>query len=149
MLTWETAHPALARHLATKYHEGQVDKSGEPYINHPLWVAGHFGENGYLYAAAVLHDVLEDTEATSVSLLDAGIDNAVVEMVEALTRNKNKETYEQYIRRVAAFGPTARIKFWDLLHNLDPSRPGTQNLSRSHLERYHRALIHVATRIGV
>lgn len=56
------------RDKAKQYHEGQVrDFTGEPYVNHPLRVAGILYELGYstnLVMAAMLHDVLEDTDCT-------------------------------------------------------------------------------------
>ena len=62
----------LAIELATRFHEGQVDKCGEPYILHPLRVMMTVqGEQARV--VAVLHDVLEDTEATAQGLVDSGI----------------------------------------------------------------------------
>jgi guanosine-3',5'-bis(diphosphate) 3'-pyrophosphohydrolase len=52
-------------------HEGQERKSGEPYITHPVAVAGILAELGLdaeTIIAAILHDTLEDTELTRESL---------------------------------------------------------------------------------
>lgn len=56
-----------AYHVASKAHEGQVRKSGEPYIIHPLSVAiilASLELDKETIAAGILHDVLEDTVMT-------------------------------------------------------------------------------------
>ena len=53
--------------FATDKHEGQLRKSGEPYITHPLSVAAMLVEWGMdidSILAGVLHDTIEDTDAT-------------------------------------------------------------------------------------
>ena len=53
--------------FATKKHEGQMRKSGEPYITHPLSVAAllvEWGMDTDTVVAGVLHDTLEDTDTT-------------------------------------------------------------------------------------
>ncbi|MGZ2224894.1 hypothetical protein [Glutamicibacter nicotianae] len=53
----------LAKAIAVRAHEGQVDKLGAAYIGHPARVAGHaraFGGSPEAIAAAWLHDVIED-----------------------------------------------------------------------------------------
>ena len=53
-----------AGHLADEVHRGQVRRSGEPYVTHPLAVAGivaHLGLDPRSVAAAILHDAVEDT----------------------------------------------------------------------------------------
>ena len=53
--------------FAYKLHEGQYRKSGEPYICHPVAVAGllhDLGGSAAMIAAGFLHDVVEDTEVT-------------------------------------------------------------------------------------
>jgi len=52
---------------SAKVHEGQVRLSGEPYLSHPLEVAGILADmklDSVSIAAALLHDVIEDTPAT-------------------------------------------------------------------------------------
>ncbi len=58
---------AHAIDYATEKHEGQLRKSGEPYITHPLFVASLLAEWGMdidSVIAGVLHDTVEDTDAT-------------------------------------------------------------------------------------
>ena len=53
--------------FARDLHEGQYRKSGEPYICHPVAVAGilrYMGGNSVMIAAGFLHDIVEDTDIT-------------------------------------------------------------------------------------
>ena len=54
------------------FHEGQIDKCGEPYYLHPLRIAAHFQELNDADAAIVacLHDLVEDTICSLVYLED-------------------------------------------------------------------------------
>ena len=108
--------------IATKAHEGQLDKAGQPYIGHPLRVMSRVqGEHARM--AAVLHDVLEDTPITSEELLDLGVPDDVVATVETLTRRAG-EGYESFVRRVAESGDAAalQVKRADIADNMDPER---------------------------
>jgi (p)ppGpp synthase/HD superfamily hydrolase len=130
---------ALAEDLARRYHAGQVDRLGDPYIEHPRAVAGLLaGAPETLQAAAWLHDVLEHTDATSGELLAAGVPLDVVRLVEVLTRQAG-EDYLAFIGRVCADPGAVRVKIADALHNLDPTRDfGPTPEQRA---RYHEALV--------
>ena len=106
--------------LARRFHDGQVDKAGRPYIEHPLRVMDRVtGDLEKL--AAVLHDVLEDTELSSVDLIAAGCPERVLTALDALTRRAG-EPYEQFVARAAA-DPLARaVKLADIGDNSDPVR---------------------------
>lgn len=106
--------------LATSAHDGQVDKSGRPYIGHPLRVmAAVSGEHAQM--AAVLHDVIEDTPVTAASLLEAGCPAAVVDAVVALSHLPD-EPQADYLRRVAANSLALLVKRADIADNLSPTR---------------------------
>jgi (p)ppGpp synthase/HD superfamily hydrolase len=130
---------ALAEGLARRYHAGQVDRLGAPYIDHPEAVAGLLaGAPAACQAAAWLHDVLEHTEATAADLLAAGLPAAVVRLVEVLTRRPG-EDYLAFIDRVCTDPAAVRVKIADALHNLDPVRDfGPTPEQRA---RYHQALV--------
>ena len=58
---------------SARVHDGQVRMSGEPYLSHPLEVAGILSEmklDVVSVAAGLLHDVIEDTHATSEEIKD-------------------------------------------------------------------------------
>lgn len=61
-----------AREVAHQWHEGQTrDFTGEPYVNHPMRVAGILYELGFstnMVMAAMLHDTIEDTPYTALQM---------------------------------------------------------------------------------
>ena len=128
----------LAAELAERYHAGQIDRLGAPYIEHARAVAGLLaGMPEAWQAAAWLHDVLEHTEATAADLLGGGVPAEVVRIVEVLTRRPG-EDYLAFIERVCADPGAVRVKIADALHNLDPARDfGPSPEQRA---RYHKAL---------
>lgn len=113
-----TLEDAIA--LATSAHDGQVDKSGRPYIGHPLRVmASVTGEHAQM--AAVLHDVIEDTPVTAHDLLARGCPTVVVDAVVALSHLPD-EPQDVYLRRVAANPLALSVKRADIADNLSPAR---------------------------
>lgn len=130
---------SLAEELARRYHAGQVDRVGVPYIDHPRAVADLLEKApAPCRAAAWLHDVLEHTDATADDLRAAGVPDDVVAVVEVLTRRPG-EDYLDFIGRVCADPAAVRVKIADALHNLDPARDfGAPAEKRA---RYHRALV--------
>jgi guanosine-3',5'-bis(diphosphate) 3'-pyrophosphohydrolase len=74
--------------LAMRAHEGQVRKSGEPYIVHPILVAAitaYISNDQHMVQAALLHDVVEDTDYT-IEELEERFGEDVAHMVEGLTK---------------------------------------------------------------
>ena len=62
-----------AHELAVKAHEGQMRESGEPYIMHPENVAlilAQMGMDAETVCAALLHDVVEDTEISEAEIVE-------------------------------------------------------------------------------
>ena len=92
-LLWEEIPSPLpatvkALELALTAHEGQLRKSGEPYIIHPILVAAitaAFSSDETMVQAALLHDVVEDTSYT-IEELEALFGDDVAHMVEGLTK---------------------------------------------------------------
>lgn len=127
--------------FAARKHKGQVDKGNVPFILHPLTLAMKFN-NDDLRAIAVLHDVLEDTDATVEDLEQIGMSETVVNAVIALTRNMN-ESYRTYIKRVKK-DPFARaVKIEDLNHNLQRDRlhdPAVRAFLEKGRPQYYEAL---------
>lgn len=106
--------------IAAAAHAGQIDKAGQPYILHPLRVMLRVTSE-HERIAAILHDVVEDTDITHEQLATEGFDRHVMMAVEALTKHPG-ETRLQAAARAAA-DPIARaVKLADNTENMDLSR---------------------------
>lgn len=121
--------------IAAAAHAGQVDKAGQPYILHPLRVMLRVATE-YERMAAVLHDVVEDTDVTLRTLAAEGFAPEVIAAVESLTKRPG-ESRMQAAERAAA-NPIARVvKLADNAENMDLSRianPTAKDYAR--LEEY-------------
>jgi (p)ppGpp synthase/HD superfamily hydrolase len=94
---------AKALEMAEKAHAGQTrnGSGGMAYIHHPVAVAELLAAHGFdesTVAAALLHDVVEDSEA-SVDDVAAGFGRRVADLVAALTEDESIEPFER--RKVA------------------------------------------------
>ena len=109
-----------ALRIAVEAHAGQVDKSGKPYIFHPLRVCCRcFTDEEKM--VALLHDTIEDTEITAEDLLSEGFPPYIVEAILSISRNED-ETYEEFVKRTG-LNPLGRaVKLHDLEDNMDISR---------------------------
>jgi hypothetical protein len=128
--------------IAVEAHRGQRDKGGHAYILHPLRVmAGVRSHRGSVaqQAAAVLHDVVEDTPVTLESLERDGIPADVLVLVDALTHRK-PEPSEDYLQRVLDV-PDAVLKETDVLDNAGRIAEIDDAFTRERLtKKYNRAL---------
>ena len=133
--------------IAVSAHEGQTDESGHPYILHPLRVMSKFN-NPLKQAAAVLHDVIEDTEVTGGVLNDLGIPADVIDAVTILTHEKDDESYDDYIDTMALEAGSVpgdiaiAVKLADLEDNMSPWRNHGMavRLDEHGMKRYKRYL---------
>ncbi len=111
-------------------HHGQLRKSGEPYIIHPLAVADIVADLGLdvdSVIAALLHDCIEDTDATHEEIAKK-FGPAVAELVEGVTKltrvqyvSKEEEQMENLRKMLMAMAHDIRvilIKICDRLHNM-------------------------------
>ena len=116
--------------LAERAHAGQTRRSGEEFIHHPLGVARICAElhlDEQTVAAALLHDVIEDTDSDLEELRsEFGSDVAqLVEGVTKLTRisfqSREQAEAENYRKMIVAMAQDVRvilIKLADRLHNM-------------------------------
>lgn len=105
----------LAESVARKAHAHQVDKQGEPYIEHCRRVAESLVDP-IEQSVGWLHDTLEDTDIGAEGLLAFPL--LVRQGVIALTRARN-ETYEDYIERISQSDDfLIRVKLADLRDNM-------------------------------
>lgn len=106
--------------FATKAHKGQTDKGGKPYIFHSFRVMLSC-EKQEEQIAAVLHDVLEDTDSTKEDLQKAGFSEEIIKAVVCLTKQK-KEDYFDYIQKVKQNEIARVVKLADLQDNMNLKR---------------------------
>ncbi len=119
-----------AYNFAYSKHEEQCRRSGEPYIIHPLNVAyilADIGLDDSTISAALLHDVVEDTEVT-ISDIKKEFGIEIAEMVEGVTKlgtmqfaSMEEQQAEDYRKMFLAMGKDIRvilIKLADRLHNM-------------------------------
>lgn len=107
-------------------HEGQVDKAGRPYWEHPLSVCRRLPADATddERRVALLHDVLEDTPVTARDLAALGFGEAVIEAVKLLTRPKDAGPYLEWIKALSESGNrmAIQVKIADNEDNSDPAR---------------------------
>lgn len=104
-------------------HDGQTDKAGQAYIQHPTRVAQKTGmlfDSDFLVAAAYMHDVIEDGNFTA-SDLSAFFPKVVWATVELLTRRKSEDRGD-YIKNIGNNLLATQVKIADLEDNMDISR---------------------------
>jgi len=132
-----------AESIARRVHEGQLDKAGLPYIDHPRRVAAKLATPD-ARTVAWLHDVLEDSPTTESELREQ-FTGEIVDAVVALTRIDG-EPSEAYYARVRANELALLVKFADIDDNLDPQRPGLlDGATAERLARmYREALTHLS-----
>ncbi len=119
-----------AYEVAAEAHVGQVRKTGDPYITHPLAVAhmlAGYGLDEQTLAAALLHDTVEDTNLT-LSDLSMQFGDEIGRLIDGVTkldrvRYSNREQAQAATIRkmVVAMAQDVRvliIKLFDRLHNL-------------------------------
>jgi GTP pyrophosphokinase len=116
--------------FAYQLHKGQYRASGEPYIAHPVAVAGllrDLGGSGVMIAAGFLHDVVEDTDVTPEEI-ESRFGVEVRQLVEGVTKlskfnfsSKTERQAENFRRMFLAMAADIRVivvKLADRLHNM-------------------------------
>lgn len=119
-----------AYEFSAKAHEGQTRRSGEPYVQHPVAVAGvltMLKTDVTAVVAGLLHDTLEDTVAT-VEELEREFGKEVVQLVDGVTkigkitfRSSEEKQAENFRKMVLSMADDIRvviIKLADRLHNM-------------------------------
>ncbi len=125
--------------IALDAHKGQVDKAGKPYILHPLRLLLSL-EDEVEMIAALLHDVIEDSDVTEEDLKNEGIPDESIEIIRYLTK-KPGEVYDDFIKRISAHQKASRVKIKDIEDNMNVSRLeslGEADLAR--IAKYHKSL---------
>lgn len=108
-----------AMQIAYTAHHGQVDKGGLPYIFHPYHLAEQM-EDEVSCCAALLHDVVEDTDVTMEELAKE-FPQEVIAVLTLLTHREDVP-YFDYVRSIKADPIALKVKLADIAHNSDQSR---------------------------
>lgn len=116
--------------FSAKAHEGQLRRSGEPYLQHPIAVAGVLSSlktDVVAIVAGLLHDTLEDTVATAAEL-EREFGKDVVHLVDGVTKigkitfrsyeEKQAENFRKMLLSMADDIRVVLIKLADRLHNM-------------------------------
>lgn len=107
----------MALKLCFETHKNQTDKSGMPYVFYPFHLAEQM-KNEEATIAALLHDVVEDTDYTIADLEKMSFPANVLEALELLTHNDDTPCMEHVAKRKN--NPIAKVvKLADLDHNSD------------------------------
>ena len=121
--------------LCYEAHLGQVDKSGLPYVHHPLHLAEQMSDEDTT-VVALLHDVVEDTRYTldDLKAMDFGPD--IIEAIRVMTHD-DSVPYMDYVREIAKNPIARQVKLADLAHNSDLTRLDHEPTERD-LARYRK-----------
>ncbi|MCM3701573.1 bifunctional (p)ppGpp synthetase/guanosine-3',5'-bis(diphosphate) 3'-pyrophosphohydrolase [Paenibacillus macerans] len=151
----------VAYEFAEQAHHGQVRKSGEPYILHPLAVADivvNMQMDALSIIAALLHDVVEDTTVSLKEIQDQfGNDCAL--LVDGLTklerikfRSKEEQQNENYRKMFIAMAQDIRvivIKLADRLHNMRTLKYQSEESQRRIAYETLEIFCPIANRLGI
>ena len=120
-----------AYQFARKAHEGQMRKSGEPYIIHPISVASTLADlmlDATTIAAGFLHDCVEDNESVTLETIESEFGAEVALLVDGVTKlsrldftSREEQQAESLRKMFLAMGKDIRvvlIKLADRLHNM-------------------------------
>jgi (p)ppGpp synthase/HD superfamily hydrolase len=131
--------------IAVEAHRGQRDRSGAPYILHPLRVMGRV-ETTAQRIVAILHDVVEDTDWTFAELKSEGFPEQILAALHCVTKQEG-EDYEDFVKRSASNRLARRVKLADLEDNMDLRRNRkvtAEDLPR--LQKYVKAWFYLRNR---
>ncbi|MDO7908093.1 bifunctional (p)ppGpp synthetase/guanosine-3',5'-bis(diphosphate) 3'-pyrophosphohydrolase [Paenibacillus sp. JX-17] len=150
-----------AYEFADQAHHGQVRKSGEPYILHPLAVADivvNMQMDTISIIAALLHDVVEDTTVSLAEIREAFGDTCAM-LVDGLTkleriqfRSKEEQQNENYRKMFIAMAQDIRvivIKLADRLHNMRTLKYQSEESQRRIAYETLEIFCPIANRLGI
>jgi (p)ppGpp synthetase, RelA/SpoT family len=150
-----------AYELADNSHNGQVRLTGDPYITHPIAVAALLVELGMdteSVAAALLHDVVEDTKV-SLEEVEKGFGNEIMQLVDGVTKlgkiefsSMEEQQAENLRKMLLAMSQDIRvmlIKLCDRLHNMRTAEGWSEQKQRDKALETMEVYAPIAHRLGI
>ncbi|BAZ09379.1 (p)ppGpp synthetase I, SpoT/RelA [Calothrix sp. NIES-4071] len=147
--------------FAYDLHDGQLRKSGEPYICHPVAVAGllrDLGGSPAMIAAGFLHDVVEDTDVT-IEEIEERFGAEVRRLVEGVTKlskinfkTKTEGQAENFRRMFLSMAQDIRVivvKLADRLHNMRTMEVMSEESRRRNAQETRDIFAPLANRLGI
>ena len=146
---------------ASRQHDGQMRKSGDPYFTHPLSVAGIIANmqlDAASVSAALLHDVVEDCDVTNQEITEV-FGEEVAFLVDGVTKlgkvnfaSKEDRQAESFRKMIVAMARDIRVLLVKLADRLDNMRT-LEHMTSSAQERISRETLEVyaplASRLGI
>ena len=133
-----TDNTRKAMKIAFDAHMGQLDKSGIPYILHPIHLAEQMDTEEECIVA-LLHDTVEDTNV-AFEQLEKEFSKTVLDALKLLTHDKSVE-YMEYVKKIKENPIARKVKLADLYHNSDVTRlvvVTEKDINR--IEKYKKAI---------
>jgi len=128
-----------AMKIAFEAHKNQLDKSGMPYIYHPIHLAEQM-EDEQTICIALLHDVVEDAGITFDQLSAAGFSDEIIAALRLLTHD-GAVPYMDYVKQIKTNPLAAAVKLADLRHNSDLARlNAVDEKAIQRAEKYRQAI---------
>ncbi len=147
--------------FAAKAHKGQVRRSGEPYLSHPLEVAKMLSEmklDCVTLAAGMLHDVLEDTDVTAKDL-QKNFGKEIADLVDGVTKisrvqevspeTRQAESIRKIILAMTDDLRVIFIKLADRVHNLQTLKFLPEEKQRQIAQETLEIYVPIANRLGM
>lgn len=131
----------IAIAITAEAFKDRKDKGGKPYILHCLRVMNsvrHLGEE--VMSIAIMHDLLEDCDEWNYDrLIQMKFSQRVVWGVMCMTHD-NRDSYDEYIKKIALNEDARQVKMADLKDNSDITRlKGVSKKDWDRLEKYGKA----------
>ncbi len=129
-----------AMKIAFDVHKEQTDKTGLPYIYHPIHLAEQMKDEQSI-CVALLHDTVEDGDISFELLRKIGFTEEIISAIELLTHDENVP-YMEYVKKISQNPIAKTVKLADLKHNSDLSRlTVVDEKALSRYEKYKAAIL--------
>ena len=128
-----------AMKLCFQAHKDQTDKSGIPYVFHPIHLAEQMKDEDTT-VVALLHDVVEDTDYTLENLREIGFNQRVIAAIALMTHAEGVP-YMDYVAKIKDNPIAKTVKLADLAHNSDITRMDVvDEKAIARVEKYAKAI---------